>query len=55
MLQQPLGEPVKMTREEARAIAKDSFGKGKGRWPDGVTYVKQVRGIWRGLVKKPKA
>lgn len=52
LLKQPVGTPVKLTPEDARAIALASFGKGKGKWPDGATYVKQVRGIWRGLVKK---
>jgi hypothetical protein len=51
MLDEPLGSAVKLTQDEAVAIALDSFGKGTG-WPSGVEYVKRVRPIWKGLLKK---
>jgi len=52
MASEPLGTPIELTREEAIQVARDAFGRGKGRWPSGVDYVKQVRPIWRGLIKK---
>jgi len=52
MLAEPFGTPVELTKDEAIAIARDAFGKGKGRWPDGAEYVKRIRPIWRGLLKK---
>jgi hypothetical protein len=51
MLAQPVGTPVPLTKEEALAIARDSFGRGQGRFPDGIEYVNRVREIWKGLVK----
>jgi hypothetical protein len=52
ILAEPVGAPIDLTPEEALAIARASFGRGKGRWPDGAEYVKQVRSVWRGLLKR---
>lgn len=51
MAAEPFGSPISLTPEEARELAVDAFGRGKGRYPDGVEYVKRVSYIWKGLVK----
>ena len=51
MLEQPLGTPVELTREEAIAIAREAFGK-RPDLPPGQEYVRRLRPIWRGLIKK---
>jgi len=51
MLEEPLGAPVSLTDEEADAIAKEAFGK-RPDLPPGEEYVRQVRNVWAGLLKK---
>jgi hypothetical protein len=51
MAAEPIGSPIDVTPEEARVLAKEAFGRGRGRWPTGVEYVKRVRYIWKGLLK----
>jgi hypothetical protein len=55
LLDQPLGTPVNLddfTDDEKRQLAIGAFGRGKGRWPSGVEYVKKVRHVWKGLAKR---
>ena len=42
MLAQPFGAPVKLTREQAIEIIKDSFGS-RPDLPEGRKYVKDIR------------
>ncbi len=51
MLQEPVGSPILLTREEAEAIAREAFGK-RPDLPPGAEYVRQLRPIWRGLLKR---
>ena len=51
MLSQPLGAPASLTDEEADAIAREAFGK-RPDLPPGEEYVRQVRKVWAGLLKK---
>ena len=51
MLREPVGSPVSLTREEALAIARESFGK-HPELPPGDEYVRLVRPVWAGLLKR---
>lgn len=51
MLEEPLGAPVSLTDEDADAIAKEAFGK-RPDLPPGKEYLRQVRSVWAGLLKK---
>ena len=51
MLEQPVGAPVDLTREEAIAIAREAFGK-RPDLPPGEEYVRRLRPIWKGLLKQ---
>ena len=51
MLEEPLGSPVSLTREEALAIVRESFGK-RPDLPPGDEYVRLIRPIWAGLVQE---
>jgi hypothetical protein len=48
LLDDPVGSPVPLTREEAIAIVNAGIG-GRPDLPSGKEYVRRVRGIWRGL------
>ena len=48
---EPLGSPVSVTREEAAAIVAAAFGK-RPDLPAGADYVRRLRPIWKGLLKK---
>ena len=49
--QNRLGAPVSLSREEADAIVREAFGK-RPDLPTGAEYVRRLRPIWRGLIKK---
>ena len=51
MLEEPVGTPVSLTEEEADAIMEEAFGK-RPDLPPGEEYVRQVRSVWAGLLKK---
>ena len=51
MLREPVGSPVSLTDEEAEAIAREAFGK-RPDLPPGEEYVRQVRKVWAGLLKR---
>jgi len=51
MLEEPLGSPVSLTREEALAIVRESFGK-RPDLPPGDEYVRLVRPVWAGLLRR---
>jgi len=53
ILAEPVGAPIDLTPEEALAIARASFGRGKGRWPDGADYVKKIRRESGALIVRP--
>jgi hypothetical protein len=50
MRQEPIGSPVRLTRAEAQAIAREAFGK-RPDLPPGSEYVRRLKPIWRGLLK----
>ena len=49
----PIGAPAELSRSEARAMTLLAFGK-RPDLPRGEDYVRQLRPIWRGLLKKTK-
>jgi len=51
MLEEPLGSPVSLSREEALAIVRESFGK-RPDLPPGDEYVRLIRPIWAGLLRR---
>ena len=51
MCAEPLGSPIDVTPEEAKALATAAFGRGRGRWPDGAEYVKGLKHLWKGFLK----
>lgn len=51
MLEQPLGTPVHLTREEAIAIATEAFAS-RPDLPPGDEYVRKMKRMWRGLAKR---
>jgi hypothetical protein len=51
MLEEPIGAPVSLTHEEALAIAREAFGK-RPDLPPGEEYVRSLRPIWKGLLKR---
>ena len=53
MLRQRPGSPVSLTRAEAKAIARAAFGK-RPDLPAGKRYVRQIRPLWRDLLKTPQ-
>ena len=48
MLNEPVGAPIDLTREQAIAIVDAGIG-GRPDLPSGSEYVKRIRKIWRGL------
>jgi len=50
-LGEPIGAPAQLSRREARIITLHAFGK-RPDLPRGEDYVRQLRPIWRGLLKK---
>jgi mRNA-degrading endonuclease RelE of RelBE toxin-antitoxin system len=51
LLAQPVGAPIELTPQEARAIAREAFGK-RPDLPPGEEYVRRLRPVWRGLHRK---
>lgn len=51
LLAQPVGAPIELTPQEARAIAREAFGK-RPDLPPGEEYVRRLRPVWRGLHPK---
>src|SRR3990170_1228958 len=49
----PIGAPAELSQSEARAMTLLAFGK-RPDLPRGEDYVRQLRPIWRGLLKKTK-
>ena len=50
ILAEPVGAPIKLSREEAEAIARDAFGS-RPDLPSGIEYVRGLKTIWAGLLK----
>jgi hypothetical protein len=50
LLREPVGSPIKLTREEALAIVNAGIGA-RPDLPTGATYVREVSKIWRGIAK----
>ena len=50
-LRQPVGAPVKLTREQALAIVRAGMG-GRPDLPPGDEYVRKVSKIWRGFLPR---
>jgi len=51
MLRQPLGTPVKLTREQAIKIVQAGIG-GRPDLPPGDEYVRRVSRIWKGFIPR---
>lgn len=49
LLDQPVGSPLPITREEAIEIVKAGIG-GRPDLPSGKEYVRRVRRMWRGFL-----
>ena len=51
VLRQPVGTPVKLTREQALALVRAGMG-GRPDLPPGDEYVRKVSKIWRGFLPR---
>ena len=51
VLRQPVGTPVKLTREQALAVVRAGMG-GRPDLPPGDEYVRKVSKIWRGFLPR---
>jgi len=51
MLEEPLGTPVHLKREEAIAITREAFGS-RPDLPPGDEYVRRLKPMWKGLIRK---
>jgi len=49
----PIGAPAELSQSEARALTLRAFGK-RPDLPRGEDYVRQLRPVWRGLLKKTR-
>jgi len=53
MLAETIGAPADIRRREAMVIVSAAFGK-RPKLPPGREYVRRLRPIWRGLLKKAR-